>query len=348
MAEPKRPDRDAGPPVPRPFGSRSPAAIPYRRPPATGAADQPPSAGTADQPPPAGTAEAAPPASAGTATPPDRAMHAARSSVRPMVLLALLLTVVTAGGSVIVARSGEVRHSSAGAWRPPPPAAPPSKSPPRSGPRQPAPPTARSKTPPPSGRSSSPPVAGPAVTLRVRGDARALRVRATNLGSLLVRVVRLDHGRARARLIDERTADLQLRPEHGSAPTVEVLVDASVRWSVRTEGRIGRTDIDLSRASAGRIDLSGGATVRLALPEPVGATAVHLDGPVRRCEVRTPAGVPARIAVRRANRIVADGRTRDGGRGPRTVSIGRADGSRIIDFRADAIESLSWTRSAAP
>ncbi|WP_433304416.1 hypothetical protein ACQP2F_14950 [Actinoplanes sp. CA-030573] len=343
MAQDKRPEEDARPPVPPPFGSRSPAAIPYRRPPATGAAGPAPVGAT-------GTAPADP---VRTATPPDRAGHAARPAARPVLMLALLLTVVTAGGSVILVRSGEVRHWSAGASRPSPPAASPAgpanRPPPRSGTRQPSsPPARRTAAPPPPARSSAPPAAGSAVTLRVRGNARVLRVRATNLGSLLVRVVRLDHGRARARLVDGRTADLQLSPERGSAPTVEVLVDASVRWSVRTEGRIGETDIDVSRGAVGRIDVRGGPTVRLALPEPVGVIAVRIDGAVRRCEVRTPADAPARISVRRGNRVVVDGEAQDGGRGPRTLSFGATAASPIVDFRADAVVSLLWSRSGNP
>ncbi len=344
-------DEQRRPAVPDPFSTGDRAAIPYRRPPATGETGRPP-----DGPPGHRIV-----GRAGPPRPPARPAAAGRSHTRTVTLVALAVLTAAAAGTVVATGAG--RESSApsptGLASPagvPPPAASPSPPPSPSATRPPiasptrAPATSptRRSAPPPAGRTPRPRAPRQlAVSLRIRGDADSLRLRAADLGPTLLRVVRVDDGTARARRADDgRSATLDLVPDRGSVDEVEVLLDSSVRWSLRTDGDVDETDIDMSAGEVSRIDLRGGPRVRLRLPGPVGTTSVRISGDVARCEVRTPRSVPARIGLRRAaGRVVVDGRAQDAGRDGATLSVGTPGGRDGIDFRADEAASLTWNRS---
>jgi hypothetical protein len=117
--------------------------------------------------------------------------------------------------------------------------------------------------------------------------------------------------------VDEHagTVYLSLRATGDAGPgAVEVLLNASVRWSLRLGGGMRQSMIDMGGGTLERLDLAAGATrIEVTLPRPDGTLAVRMTGGVHEFLVHTPAHVPTRVRVGRgAGRVVLDGRTHNG------------------------------------
>jgi hypothetical protein len=326
---------------PVPFEGRTRASIPYRRPAAApsdteawsgsdrraaGPVPRPPFAPGPDGPGPDGPGE--------------------RRRWRRLLILAVSVLLIVA--AAVALRWGRPRSGETIPAVPTRPAIPlpVPGSPAISG--TPGPAASRRGAPASSGRSSRrsvPPAARPVSTLHVTADASSVTIRTTDLGSFLMRVLRVDGGTARAGASDHgRDISVTVVPDGARAAAVEIAVDRSVRWNVETDGGTDRTVLDLAAGPVGRVELRGSPDATLRLPAPDGVTDVRISGATARCTVRTPRTVPARVTLSGAGRLTVDGRTRTAGRGE-TVLVGEGGARNRIDFEASDVGALRWERS---
>ncbi|RZU54344.1 hypothetical protein EV385_6295 [Krasilnikovia cinnamomea] len=181
---------------------------------------------------------------------------------------------------------------------------------------------------------SSAPTRARAARLELAGATTSIRVRVADTGRDLVRV---SGGRARA---DRAGTVVRVTPAQG-APAVEITLDLDVRWTVRTTAGVTEARLDLGAARLAAVDLAGGAArVELTLPRPGGTVPVRVGAGVNELRLHAPAGCPLRIrAGGGANRVVIDGRVRDGV--PRGGSVATADFAGATDrLDVDAVAGL--------
>lgn len=337
-----------------PFSGRTPESIPYRRPPA--AVDE---GGDPLAPGPVG-----PPESPGPSAGPRTGAVPGRRRSTPIVVLVLAVLLVVAVAAVVVrwerSRSGapilagpaespppwpgtgspgSSRASSPGTGSPGSSRPPPTGNGPSRSPRPPAP------APAPAPRRTASPSDLPVSSLHLTADAKSVTIRTADLGSFLMRVIRVDGGTARASTPDNgKNITVSVEPKGRRINAVEIAVDRSVRWNVDYDGVTDRTVIDMAGGPVGRIQLPGSSEASLNLPAPDGVTDVRISGSTGRCTVRTPRRVAARLTVTDAGRVSVDGQVRTAGRG-RTVLVDGGNAPRRIDFRAGDVGTLTWDRS---
>jgi hypothetical protein len=164
-------------------------------------------------------------------------------------------------------------------------------------------------------------------TLQVLSGATAVTVRARDLGGQLYRITTPDDAGTVPVVHDTQgTLQVQLVSSGGgsSSSTVEVLLDAAVRWQVDLVGGVTDASVDLSAGLAGGIRVSGGATlVEVTLPRPVGTVELRVTQGVGTLEVRRPLGVPTRVRVGGgAGSVTVDDASRSGVPSGSTLSSG--------------------------
>jgi hypothetical protein len=136
---------------------------------------------------------------------------------------------------------------------------------------------------------------GPARTqlLDVTGAASLVQIRSMDLGPLLFSAAALDGGPPPAVVHHTRGPQLNL----GAART-EILLNSTVRWTVRLTGRSAEHLIDMRAGGLAGIELVDAATrTVLELPAPTRTVPVRVGGPVDRLLVRTGADVPVRLRL---------------------------------------------------
>jgi hypothetical protein len=146
--------------------------------------------------------------------------------------------------------------------------------------------------------------------------AGTIAVRAADVGTDLYRVgtpaggallpqVTEDGGRIQVRLTESGL---------GGPSSVTVLLNASVRWTVRLAGGAGEARVDLRDGRLGALEFTGGTGhIEVSLPQPQGATPVRVGGAARDLVVHAPADVPARIRLEHGSgSVTVDGDARGG------------------------------------
>ncbi|BFU44678.1 hypothetical protein [Krasilnikovia sp. MM14-A1004] len=180
--------------------------------------------------------------------------------------------------------------------------------------------------------SSAAPAPARTARLELADATSSIRVRVGDTGRDLVRVT---GGRART-----DGAVVRVTPAPGAA-AVEITLDPQVRWTVRSTAGITEEVLDLRGARLAAVELAGGAArFELTLPRPDGTLPVRIGAGVNELRLHAPAGTPLRIhAGGGANRVVVDGRARDGV--PRGASIATADFAGAADrIDIDAVAGL--------
>jgi hypothetical protein len=147
--------------------------------------------------------------------------------------------------------------------------------------------------------------------------AERVTLRAADLGDTLYRVTTPETGAAMPRA-DEQDGRVRLRLD-GDAESVDITLNAAVRWDLRIAGGAELSTIDLSAGRVGGVDLTGGASrIALTLPRPDGTLSVRMSGGVSLFDVRTTERTPVRVRVGQgAGQVTLDGQRHAG------VSAGR-------------------------
>ncbi|GAB1691852.1 hypothetical protein [Krasilnikovia sp. M28-CT-15] len=172
--------------------------------------------------------------------------------------------------------------------------------------------------------SSAAPTRARTARLELADAVTSIRVRAGDTGRDLVRV---SGGQART---DGTGTVVRVTPAPG-ARAVEITLDPEARWTVRTTAGVSEAVLDLQAARLDAVDLSGGAArIELSLPRPEGTLPVRIGAGINELRLHAAAGSPLRIrAGGGANRVVIDGRARDGL--PRGGSVATADFAAATD-----------------
>jgi hypothetical protein len=200
--------------------------------------------------------------------------------------VALLLTGATV---IMLSRGSEASRADSGSWSPPPAAAPvPSH-------------TASAAL---DGRTTA--------GFDLVDGARNVTLRAIDLGDSLYRISTPAGSNAVPRA-EDRDGRIRLHLA-GDAQSVDVALNAAVRWDLRMTGGADLSTIDLSAGRVGGVDLTGGASrITLTLPRPDGTLSVRMSGGVSLFDVRTAGRVPVRVRVGSgAGQVTLDGRSHSG------------------------------------
>ncbi|MGW4940806.1 hypothetical protein ACWEOZ_04345 [Actinoplanes sp. NPDC004185] len=150
--------------------------------------------------------------------------------------------------------------------------------------------------------------------------AERVTLRAADLGDTLYRITTPDAGAVVPRT-DEQGGRVRLRLD-GDAGSVDITLNAAVRWDLRIAGGAQLSTIDLSAGRVGGVDLAGGASrIALRLPRPDGTLSVRMSGGVSLFDVRTAERTPVRVRVGRgAGQVTLDGQRHAGVAAGRTFT----------------------------
>ncbi|WP_433717796.1 hypothetical protein ACQP2Y_26835 [Actinoplanes sp. CA-051413] len=142
--------------------------------------------------------------------------------------------------------------------------------------------------------------------------AERVTLRAADLGDTLYRITTPDAGAVVPRT-DEQDGRVRLRLD-GDAESVDITLNAAVRWDLRIAGGAQVSTIDLSAGRVGGVDLTGGASrIALTLPRPDGTLSVRMSGGVSLFDVHTAERTPVRVRVGRgAGQVTLDGQRHAG------------------------------------
>ena len=142
--------------------------------------------------------------------------------------------------------------------------------------------------------------------------AERVTLRAADLGDTLYRITTPDAGAVVPRT-DEQDGRVRLRLD-GDAESVDITLNAAVRWDLRIAGGAQLSTIDLSAGRVGGVDLIGGASrIALTLPRPDGTLSVRMSGGVSLFDVHTAERTPVRVRVGRgAGQVTLDGQRHAG------------------------------------
>lgn len=163
--------------------------------------------------------------------------------------------------------------------------------------------------------------------------AAAVEIRAGDLGTDLYRISSDVTPR-----VEDAGETLKLHLPAG-AKSVEIVLNARVRWTVRLRGGASTADVDLSNARVDGVDLAGGATrIDLSLPAPSGRIPVRMSGGVDQFRVRLSGETPMRVRVQSgAGQVTLAGATHRGiAPGKEFTAYGWNQGGSGIDLTAAA------------
>jgi hypothetical protein len=171
--------------------------------------------------------------------------------------------------------------------------------------------------------------------------AASVRVRAGDLGDDLFQISTPD-GSGVAPRVESGGDDVRLflpAGAHGGPTSVEIVLNTSVRWTLRLHGGTQQTQVDLSGAQIDAVDLEGGANrIDLTLPAPRGLMVVRMTGGVDQFLVRLAGATPVRVRVQSgAGKVTLAGATHTGiAPGKSFTAYGWGDGSAGVDLLAVA------------
>jgi hypothetical protein len=137
--------------------------------------------------------------------------------------------------------------------------------------------------------------------------ARHVTVRAADLGDSLYRISTPEADPVVPRA-EEQDGRVRLSLD-GDAQSVDIALNAAVRWDLRVAGGAELSTIDLSAGRVGGVELTGGASrIELSLPRPAGTLSVRMSGGVSLFDVRTTGRTPVRVRVGRgAGQVTLNG-----------------------------------------
>ncbi|WIM99206.1 hypothetical protein ACTOB_002850 [Actinoplanes oblitus] len=139
---------------------------------------------------------------------------------------------------------------------------------------------------------------------------------------------------------DHDAVRLRLRSDgSGGSAAVTIVLNAAVRWTLRLDGGVTHSRLDLTGADLAALDLNGGASrIDLSLPEPRGLVPVRMTGGVDQFRVTLPDTTPVRVRVESgAGQVTVGGTTHRGiapGRSFTTRGWGTGDAG--VDLQAVA------------
>jgi hypothetical protein len=190
------------------------------------------------------------------------------------------------------------------------------------------------------------PLTGPrqgrtAAVFQLADGVSAVRVRAADLGDDLYRVsVPADSGLAPR--IDQQGDQVRLAlPATGKHATgrLEVALNADVRWTLRINGGVDQSVIDMAAGKVAGVELAGGATrIELTLPRLPDRVSVRMTGGVNQFVVHVAVRTPVRVRVLAgAGQVTLGGATHYGiAPGRSFTANGWAHGSAGVDLQAVA------------
>jgi hypothetical protein len=169
--------------------------------------------------------------------------------------------------------------------------------------------------------------------------AGTVTIRAASLGDDLFRVV-IPAGSDVTPRVQRADGDvrLYLPGEPGGPASVDIVLNADVRWTLRLDGGAVHKTVDLTAAEVDGVELGGGArTVELALPAPRGVMPVRMVGGVDQFRVRLPDAVPIRVRVRSgAGAVTLGGSTHRGISPGEAFTANGWGGDAGVDLLAEA------------
>jgi hypothetical protein len=189
------------------------------------------------------------------------------------------------------------------------------------------------------GKPLSGPLSGPvdgvrAASFEVLDGAKSVRMRAGSLGDDLYRISVSSDTETRPG-VDRDGGDVRLRLGGGDA-VVDVVLNSSVTWTLRTTGGAREVRIDMSGAAADEIDLSGGASLLdVTLSRP---SRLVMTGGADQFRVRLPSGTPVRVtASSGAGTVTLFGQSHQGvAAGQSFTANGWSEGAPGVDVQARA------------
>jgi hypothetical protein len=168
-----------------------------------------------------------------------------------------------------------------------------------------------------------------------------VQVRATGLGADLYRVS-VPAGSALTPRVDLQGDEVRLQlPDNGNggAKTVQVALNAGVRWTLHLDGGAGSSVIDMAAGTVAGVELAGGASrIDLTLPRPSGPLPVRMTGGVNQFVVHLAGRTPVRVRVQSgAGQVTLGGATHDGiAPGRSFTANGWVAGAAGVDLQAVA------------
>ncbi len=190
------------------------------------------------------------------------------------------------------------------------------------------------------------PLTGPrqgrqAAVFQLADGVRDVRVRAADLGDDLYRVS-VPAGSGLAPRVEQNGDAVRLllpATGHGGGRQVEVVLDAGVRWTLRLDGGVDHSVIDMTGGSVAGVELGGGATrIELTLPRPLEQVPVRMTGGVNQFVVHLAGRTPVRVRVQAgAGHVTLAGATHYGiAPGRSFTANGWAPGAAGVDLQAVA------------
>jgi hypothetical protein len=213
----------------------------------------------------------------------------------------------------------------------------------------------RSATPAGPGQPAAPsgtpgsaysPLTGPrqgrqAAVFQLADGVSDVRVRAADLGGDLYRVS-VPAGSGLAPRIEQNGDEVRLllsATGKGGARQVEVALNVGVRWTLRLDGGVDRSVIDMTGGSVAGVELGGGASrIDLTLPRPLDQLLVRMTGGVNQFVVHLVGRTPVRVRVQAgAGHVTLGGATHYGiAPGRSFTANGWAAGAAGVDLQAVA------------
>ncbi|KUL27433.1 hypothetical protein ADL15_35740 [Actinoplanes awajinensis subsp. mycoplanecinus] len=172
-------------------------------------------------------------------------------------------------------------------------------------------------------------------------SATLVQLSAADLGDDLFRVsTASDSGLTPSVDQDGDAVKLRLRSDgSGGSAAVTITLNSAVRWTLRVDGGVAHSRIDLTGADLAAVDLNGGASrIDLTLPEPHGLMPVRMTGGVDQFLVNLAGSTPVRVRVQSgAGQVTLDGSTHKGiAPGRSFTANGWAAGEAGVDLLAVA------------
>jgi hypothetical protein len=139
---------------------------------------------------------------------------------------------------------------------------------------------------------------GDTASFELRGDADTVRITTADLGDNTYRVsVPSAAGASPRAEVHDNQVVVTLEPRSGgSAPAVEVTLDAAVTWSIRRDGADRIRAFDFANGRVSDVDLAGtAASIEMSLPRPAANVAVRTTGAATTLTLHAPRDVPVRV-----------------------------------------------------
>ena len=168
-----------------------------------------------------------------------------------------------------------------------------------------------------------------------------VRLHAEPLGDDLYRVAATAGGSVTPRVEqDGAGVKVYLRPTGRDGDgAVDIALNSSVRWTLRLNGGVASTVLDMTGGQVDGVDLAGGASrIELTLPRPHGLVPVRMTGGVDQFLVRLAELTPVRVRVGSgAGEVTVGGLTHRGiAAGRSFTAYGWNDGGAGVDLQAVA------------